>query len=187
MWQAHSRVRCSRSAAPCGKRTPRPRGLELHDAQRATRVRAKYLAALEAEQFGQLPAEAYAKAFVRTYADYLGLDGSLYVAVLGARFAASRPAPPPSPKRAVGLPSVDLRAAALVSVAALVTAASMLAWRFDAGRVTASRGDCWLSVRAGSRDGRVLYEGMLRGATRSAFARSASGFVWARPGTWRRC
>jgi cytoskeleton protein RodZ len=175
-------------------------GLELHDAQRATRIRAKYLAALEAEQFDQLPAEAYAKAFLRTYADYLGLDGSLYVAELDARFEASRPAPPPQPKRAVSLPRLDLRAAAVVSVAALVAAAGVLAWRFDGGPeeqtrpvvpprppaatttapappakrgrdgalglarllVTAWRGDCWLSARAGSRDGRVLYEGMLR-------------------------
>jgi Helix-turn-helix domain len=65
-------------------------GLELHDAQRATRIRTKYLAALEAEQFDQLPAEAYAKAFLHTYADYLGLDGSLYVAELDARFEAKQ-------------------------------------------------------------------------------------------------
>src|SRR5919197_705017 len=52
--------------------------LELGDAERATRIRARYLGALEEERFDQLPAEAYAKAFLRTYADFLGLDGELY-------------------------------------------------------------------------------------------------------------
>jgi cytoskeleton protein RodZ len=191
-------------------------GLELHDAQQATRIRTKYLAALEAEQFDQLPAEAYAKAFLHTYADYLGLDGSLYVAELDARFEASRPAPPPRPKRAVSLPSLDLRTAAVVSLAVLVAAAGVLAWRYDGGReqtqrvvsprppavtttvpappvergragtsalarlvVAASRGDCWLSVRAGSREGPVLYEGMLRKGDSRRFARKR---LWLRIG-----
>jgi hypothetical protein len=50
--------------------------------------------------------------------------------------------------------------------------------------MTAARGDCWLSVRAGSRDGGALYEGTF-GGTRSASPASASGFAWARPGTSR--
>jgi transcriptional regulator with XRE-family HTH domain len=52
------------------------RGLELNEIERATRIRSRYLRALEEEQFGQLPGRAYAKGFLRTYADYLGLDAS---------------------------------------------------------------------------------------------------------------
>ncbi len=55
-------------------------GLELRDAAEATRIRVKFLAALEGERFGELPAEAYARAFLRTYAEFLGLDGDVYVA-----------------------------------------------------------------------------------------------------------
>jgi cytoskeletal protein RodZ len=45
----------------------------------ATKIRSKYLQALEDEQFGILPAQPYVKGFLRTYAEYLGLDGQLYV------------------------------------------------------------------------------------------------------------
>ena len=80
-------------------------GLELRDAERATRIRARYLAALEEERFDQLPAEAYAKGFLRTYADFLGLDADLFVAELNSRFEASRPPPPPSPSGGLSLPT----------------------------------------------------------------------------------
>ncbi len=51
-------------------------GLELHDAEAATRIRATYLAALEEERFHQLPADVYACAFLRTYAEFLGSKSS---------------------------------------------------------------------------------------------------------------
>ena len=37
------------------------RGLDLADVERATRIRSRYLAALEEERFDVLPGEAYAK------------------------------------------------------------------------------------------------------------------------------
>src|SRR5215213_2309553 len=60
-------------------------GLELRDAERDTRIRAVYLGALEEEDFDALPGEAYAAAFLRTYASYLGLDGDAYVEELRRR------------------------------------------------------------------------------------------------------
>ena len=60
-------------------------GLELHDAERDTRIRARYLAALEEEDFDALPEDAYATGFLRTYAAYLGLDADLYVEELRRR------------------------------------------------------------------------------------------------------
>src|SRR3954451_16493559 len=62
------------------------RGVELVQAESATKVRAKYLRALEDEQFELLPAETYVKGFLRTYAEYLGLDGQLYVDEYNSRF-----------------------------------------------------------------------------------------------------
>jgi cytoskeleton protein RodZ len=49
------------------------RGLTLDEIEAATRVRRRYLEALEAEAFDQLPGPAYVKGFLRTYASYLGL------------------------------------------------------------------------------------------------------------------
>jgi cytoskeletal protein RodZ len=50
------------------------RGATLADAERETHIRRKYLEALEAEDYGTLPASVYTRGFIRTYARYLGLD-----------------------------------------------------------------------------------------------------------------
>lgn len=54
------------------------RGLELRDAERETRIRARYLAALEDEEFDLLPGDAWGIVFLRTYASFLGLDPGVY-------------------------------------------------------------------------------------------------------------
>src|SRR5581483_984034 len=63
------------------------RGLTPADVQKAIRIRDRYLQALEEERWELLPGDAYVKGFLRTYADYLGLDGSLYVDEYNSRFA----------------------------------------------------------------------------------------------------
>ncbi|MBI2766210.1 MAG: helix-turn-helix domain-containing protein [Chloroflexi bacterium] len=50
------------------------RGLTLEDAERDTRINRRYLQALEAEQFEVIPAPVYARGFLRSYSQYLGLD-----------------------------------------------------------------------------------------------------------------
>ena len=55
-------------------------------AETETKIRAKYLQALESERFEVLPGETYVKGFLRTYAEYLGLDGQLYVDEFNSRF-----------------------------------------------------------------------------------------------------
>jgi hypothetical protein len=60
--------------------------LELSDIELATKIRARYLRALEEESFDVLPAQTYVKGFLRTYADYLGLDGQLYVDEYNSRY-----------------------------------------------------------------------------------------------------
>src|SRR5688572_8312637 len=50
------------------------RGVTLRDAERATRINRNHLAALEKEEFSDLPPLIYARGIVRTYAEYLGLD-----------------------------------------------------------------------------------------------------------------
>jgi hypothetical protein len=63
------------------------RGLSPAEVQKAIRIRDRYLQALEEERWELLPGDAYVKGFLRTYADYLGLDGSLYVDEYNSRFA----------------------------------------------------------------------------------------------------
>src|SRR6266498_4776527 len=63
------------------------RKLELSQVERDTRIRAKYLRALEEERFDVLPGAAYAKGFLRSYADYLDLDAQRFVDEYNSRFA----------------------------------------------------------------------------------------------------
>jgi cytoskeleton protein RodZ len=50
------------------------RNLDIADVESRTKIRAKYLRALENEEFGMLPGPTFVKTFLRTYADMLGLD-----------------------------------------------------------------------------------------------------------------
>ena len=61
-------------------------GLDFPEIEQATKIRGKYLRALEEEQFEMLPAQTYVKGFLRSYADYLGLDGQLYVDEFNSRY-----------------------------------------------------------------------------------------------------
>jgi cytoskeleton protein RodZ len=67
--------------------------LELTDIEQATKIRARYLRALEEESFEVLPAQTYVKGFLRTYADYLGLDGQLYVDEYNSRYGVGEDEP----------------------------------------------------------------------------------------------
>jgi cytoskeleton protein RodZ len=60
--------------------------LDFPEIEQATKIRGKYLRALEDENFEQLPGQTYVKGFLRTYADYLGLEGQLYVDEYNSRY-----------------------------------------------------------------------------------------------------
>jgi cytoskeleton protein RodZ len=64
-------------------------GLEIPRIEADTKIRGKYLRALEEEHFDVLPGDTYVKGFLKTYADYLGLDGQLYLDEFNSRFAAA--------------------------------------------------------------------------------------------------
>jgi len=62
---------------PLGERLAAARerkGVDLYRAERDTKIRVKYLAALERGDFRDLPGSVYTKGFLRNYALYLGLD-----------------------------------------------------------------------------------------------------------------
>lgn len=50
------------------------KGVDLFRAERDTKIRARYLAALERGDYRELPGAVYTKGFLRNYAVYLGLD-----------------------------------------------------------------------------------------------------------------
>lgn len=53
--------------------------IDITEVERATKIRARYLRAIENEEWEALPGHVYVKSFLRTYADYLGLDSRLLV------------------------------------------------------------------------------------------------------------
>ncbi len=163
-------------------------GLDYPEIELATKVRAKYLHALEDEQFELLPAQPYVKGFLRTYAEFLGLDGQLYVDEYNSRYvvdALEEVAPRRVSPRARQQRGVERKVLlfALVGIAAL-TALVIVAWKFGAGDTAAppppavthqktataplhglrlvglGRGT-YVEVRRRSPNGRVLLEGTI--------------------------
>ena len=110
-------------------------GLEISQVELATKIRSKYLRAIEDEQFGLLPDEPYVKGFLHAYAEYLGLDGSLYVDEYTSRFVTDRFDDMPQRRGAADRPRrqlaferrmVVLALAGILALAALV----IVAWKF---------------------------------------------------------
>jgi cytoskeleton protein RodZ len=52
------------------------RRIELSEVESATRIRARFLRAIESEEWDALPGGFYTRGFIRTYASFLGLDGA---------------------------------------------------------------------------------------------------------------
>jgi cytoskeleton protein RodZ len=53
--------------------------IDMSEVETRTKIRAKYLRAIENEEWDLLPGPVYAKSFLRTYGDYLGLDSRMLV------------------------------------------------------------------------------------------------------------
>jgi hypothetical protein len=113
-------------------------GVEFGEAEQATKIRSKYLRALEEEQFDVLPAETYVRGFLRAYAEFLGLDGQLYVDEFNSRFVANAEEPVRAPRRASPRARQQRRVEsrgvlfALLGIAA-VTGLIIVAWRYGGG------------------------------------------------------
>ena len=107
-------------------------GLDFPELEQGTKIRGKYLRALEDEQFDVLPAQTYVKGFLRSYAEYLGLDGQLYVDEYNSRFVVGEEEPQSRPRRSVP-PSRGVQVQSRVVLLTLlgiaaVTALVIVAW-----------------------------------------------------------
>lgn len=68
-------------------------GQSLKDVEEATKIRARYLEAMENDDFDALPGAVYARGFLKTYANYLDLDGERFSQELVNRQAAASQSP----------------------------------------------------------------------------------------------
>ncbi len=101
-------------------------GLVLADAERLTRLREKYLRALEEDRFEALPGRAYTRAFLRSYADALCLDADRFVEEFDRRFPEPADEAPATPFRARSRPAFPVKAALVLGV--LAALAAVIAW-----------------------------------------------------------
>jgi hypothetical protein len=112
-------------------------GLDFPEVELATKIRAKYIRALEQEEFSLLPGETYVRGFLRTYADYLGLDGQLYVDEYISRYVPEhrRDEAPPEhvqrPRRRRRDRGVERKGVVLALMGiALLAALVIVAWKY---------------------------------------------------------
>ncbi len=157
-------------------------GLDLPEVELATKIRAKYIRAIEEDDFDSLPGDAYTRGFLRTYAEYLGLDGQTYVDEYASRFLSSRHDEPPSGRRgaacAAASTAIERRAVllALVGIAA-IAALVFAAWRYGGKPTNVPR-----PRQRAAADGLDALEASscaawARGRTSSSAANTASGQV----------
>jgi cytoskeleton protein RodZ len=166
------------------------RGIDFAQAELTTKIRGKYLRALEEEQFEMLPAETYVKGFLRTYAEYLGLDGQLYVDEYNSRFVIGDEQSEARARRSAARPQRRNRRietnVVLVALAAIgiLTVIVISAWKASGGgnapahravppvarhparvaplfTVTALRGTTHLTARVGSARGNIAFDGTI--------------------------
>jgi cytoskeleton protein RodZ len=108
--------------------------LDFPEIEQATKIRGKYLRALEDEQFEALPGQTYVKGFLRTYADYLGLEGQLYVDEYNSRYVVGGEEEQPVRFRSGGGPRSThfMSSAVLISLTAIVLASALVivAWKY---------------------------------------------------------
>jgi cytoskeletal protein RodZ len=103
------------------------KGVDLLRAERETKIRRAYLAALEAGDYAQLPGTVYARGFIRNYATYLGIDPDEALAMYTRERGTYGPTDPvlvvprgvQAPRRALVIPP-GLVAVVLVGLAAVL-------------------------------------------------------------------
>lgn len=110
------------------------RRIDLVAAEQDTKIRSKYLAALETEDFDVLPGPVFVRGFLRTYSRYLGLDPQRFIDEYNARFGRFEDVEELSSGHVLGRPGLahererrGRRTMRLVLVATLLVLA-VLAW-----------------------------------------------------------
>lgn len=71
----------------------RAKGVTLKDVEKSIKIRTKYVAAIEQNDFNVIPGQAYVVGFINTYANYLGLDSKELVSRYYQEFLPDRQKP----------------------------------------------------------------------------------------------
>lgn len=109
--------------------------LDFSELEERTKIRPKYLRALEDERFDILPAPTYVRGFLRSYAEAIGLDGQPFVDEYNSRFTVGEDDAPlrarrvPVQRRDRAARESRLAVVALVAIA-VATALVIAAWKF---------------------------------------------------------
>ncbi len=112
------------------------KGVDLYRAERDTKIRARYLAALERGDYRELPGAVYTKGFLRNYALYLGLEPEEILSQWRReRGDTGPPLPVISVPRPITTPRRGLTFSPGVIVAALLTVAVLLVGAYLAVQV----------------------------------------------------
>src|SRR5437588_11056900 len=69
--------------------------IDISEVEARTKIRARYLRAIENEEWDLLPGPVYVKSFLRTYGDFLGVDSRLLIDEYKRRH--QRPSDPETP------------------------------------------------------------------------------------------
>ncbi len=89
----------------------------LQQAEDDTKIRVKYIQAMENEDFDVMPSPAYVKGFLRTYSAYLGLDANVILEEYRSRFEPYEDHEPFGGHSALGRPRAHRRRNTLAFVA----------------------------------------------------------------------
>lgn len=164
-------------------------GLDFPEIEQGTKIRGKYLRALEDEQFDLLPAQTYVKGFLRSYAEYLGLDGQLYVDEYNSRYVIGEDDTPVHARRvpAARRRKNERRESSMVllslTLIGVFTALVIAAWRFGEPEEPAVRG---LQPSVTTEDAPAARPRQAAGtATLEVIARRAGSLVEVRPRSMR--
>lgn len=81
------------------------KGWSLTDTEEVTKIRVRYVQALEEENYGILPGSTYAKGYLRTYAKQLGLNSDEIIALYSAALISAVPTEPPPALKTLQVPT----------------------------------------------------------------------------------
>jgi hypothetical protein len=161
------------------------KGLDFPELEQGTKIRAKYLRALEDEAFETLPSATYVKGFLRTYADYIGLDGQLYVDEYNVRYGSGdevlerRVRNSSSSRRTHVRRRRRLESKLVWLTLPLDTPATTAATKPSKGLVVrAVGGNTLLLVRSGSESGRQVWNGTLTTGSMQRFGTGKALWVY---------
>jgi len=120
------------------KRERELREVSMEELTKATRISARFVEALENEDWAKLPGGVFGHGFVRTIARYLGLNEETLLGEYDSARAEHSPAPPPKPEERIPSPPKWLPAAAVL-VALLLLAGLFFTARYAWHRYAAHR------------------------------------------------